>query len=117
MTYIITEPCVGVKDASCVAVCPVDCIISTDVDSMYFINPQECIDCGACIPECPVNAIFVEDEVPEGSRPWIAVNYEYPEYTSTSREDFLGKFGGLIAAAKEQNRNGPYANAELYKPD
>jgi NAD-dependent dihydropyrimidine dehydrogenase PreA subunit len=64
MTYVITEPCIGVKDASCVEVCPVDCIHSTDEDPMYFIDPNECIDCGACEPACPVSAIFPEDEVP-----------------------------------------------------
>ena len=48
MTYVITEPCIAVKDASCVDVCPVDCIYTTDADTMYFIHPDECIDCGAC---------------------------------------------------------------------
>ena len=52
MAYVMTEPCINVKDASCVAVCPVDCIYSTDDDAMYDINPDECIDCGACEPEC-----------------------------------------------------------------
>ncbi len=115
MTYIITEPCVGVKDASCVAVCPVDCIISTDDDDLYFINPDECIDCGACVPECPVNAIFAEDEVPAELKAWIPVNYEYPEYTSTTRGDFSGKFGGLLAMAKAKNRDGEHANPALYQ--
>jgi NAD-dependent dihydropyrimidine dehydrogenase PreA subunit len=57
MAYIIAEPCIGVKDASCVAVCPVDCIY--EGEDQYYINPEECIDCGACEPECPVEAIFV----------------------------------------------------------
>jgi len=61
---VITEPCIGLKDASCVAVCPVDCIYATDDDDQYYIHPEECIDCGACEPECPVNAIFPEDQVP-----------------------------------------------------
>ena len=52
MTYIITEPCVGVKDAACVDVCPVDCIYTRDEDDMYYINPDECIDCAACEPVC-----------------------------------------------------------------
>ena len=65
MTYVITEPCIGVKDASCVDVCPVDCIHATDDDAMFFIDPDECIDCGACEPECPVTAIFAEDAVPD----------------------------------------------------
>ncbi|NNJ13526.1 ferredoxin family protein [Chloroflexales bacterium ZM16-3] len=62
MTYVIVEPCIGTKDAACVAVCPVDCIY--EGDDMYYINPDECIDCGACEPECPVEAIFADDAVP-----------------------------------------------------
>jgi ferredoxin len=62
MTYVIAEPCIGVKDRSCVDVCPVDCIYEGD-DQLY-IHPDECIDCGACVPECPVTAIFAEEEVP-----------------------------------------------------
>ncbi len=69
MTYVITEPCIGVKDASCVDVCPVDCIHATDDDAMFFIDPDECIDCGACEPECPVNAIYPEDSLPAE---WVA---------------------------------------------
>ena len=63
MAYIIAEPCIGTKDASCVSVCPVDCIY--EGEDMYYINPDECIDCGACEPECPVEAIFADDAVPE----------------------------------------------------
>lgn len=77
MAYIIAEPCVDVKDASCVAVCPVDCIHGTDADNMLYINPDECIDCGACVPECPVSAIFPEDQVPEQWRQYIEMNYAY----------------------------------------
>ena len=77
MTYIITEPCVDLKDASCVEVCPVNCIYAKDEDNQYFINPDECIDCGACEPECPVNAIFSEDAVPEGWQKYIQLNYDY----------------------------------------
>ena len=62
MPYVIAEPCIGVKDKSCVAVCPVDCIHESG-DQLY-IDPNECIDCGLCEPECPVDAIFMEDEVP-----------------------------------------------------
>ena len=52
MTYIIGQPCVDVKDGACVDVCPVDCIYTTDEDNMYFINPDECIDCAACGTPC-----------------------------------------------------------------
>ena len=77
MPYIIAEPCVGVKDKSCVAVCPVDCIHGTDEDKQLFIDPAECIDCGLCEPECPVDAIFMEDEVPEQWKGFIQLNADY----------------------------------------
>ncbi len=63
--YVIADPCIGVKDKSCVAVCPVDCIQGGDSDTQLFINPDECCNCGLCQPECPVDAIFTDDEVPE----------------------------------------------------
>ena len=111
MTYIITDPCVGVKDESCIAVCPVDCIITTDDEPLVYINPDECIDCGACVPECPVNAIFAEDEVPDDQKAWTPVNYEY---FTLSHGDFTAKFGSLIAEAKEKNKDSEHANAALY---
>ncbi len=65
MTYVIAEPCIDVLDQSCVAVCPVDCIhFEEGVDRKLYIDPNECIDCGACEPECPVNAIFPEESLP-----------------------------------------------------
>ena len=62
MTYIIAEPCIDIKDKSCVDVCPVDCI--HEANRILVIDPEECIDCGACEPECPVNAIFEASAVP-----------------------------------------------------
>jgi NAD-dependent dihydropyrimidine dehydrogenase PreA subunit len=75
VTYVITEPCIGTKDQSCVEVCPVDCIY--DGGDQFLINAEECIDCGACEPECPVEAIYPEDEVPEDMEQYItkAANY------------------------------------------
>ena len=65
MTYVIAEPCIDVLDESCVSVCPVDCIHFDDgTDRKLSIDPNECIDCGACEPECPVNAIFPEESLP-----------------------------------------------------
>ena len=75
MTYIITEPCIDVKDKSCVDVCPVDCI--HEVDRMLVIDPEECIDCGACEPECPVTAIFPEEDVPAEWKSFIAKNKDF----------------------------------------
>jgi ferredoxin len=77
MAFVIAEPCVGVKDKSCVAVCPVDCIHGTDEDDMLYIDPEECIDCGACTPECPVSAIFPLSEVPEQWKSYIQKNADY----------------------------------------
>ena len=79
MTYIIAEPCVNVKDKGCIEVCPVDCIHEKEDGSsnMLYIDPEECIDCGACVPACPVEAIFPQDEVPEQWKSYIAKNYEY----------------------------------------
>ena len=90
MTYIIAEPCVDVKDAACVDVCPVDCIYVADEDSpnhydpevknapaMLYIHPEECIDCAACEPVCPVTAIFAEDDTPPEWDKYIDLNYEY----------------------------------------
>ena len=86
MTYVITEPCIGVKDASCVDVCPVDCIHAKEEDTMYFIDPDECIDCGACEPECPVEAIFPEDALPEKWEPFIRINAAFNESMATVNE-------------------------------
>jgi ferredoxin len=72
MTYVITEPCIEAKDRACVDVCPVDCIYEDD--KMLYIHPDECIDCGACEPECPVNAILPEEDVPENQKQYIAIN-------------------------------------------
>ena len=75
MTYIISEPCIDIKDRSCVDVCPVDCI--HEFDRILIIDPEECIDCGACEPECPVEAIFPEDALPEKWQPFVKINYAY----------------------------------------
>ena len=69
MTYVIAEPCIDIKDRSCVDVCPVDCI--HEAGRMLVIDPEECIDCGACEPECPVEAIFPEDALPEKWEPFV----------------------------------------------
>ncbi|MDZ4775051.1 MAG: ferredoxin family protein [Planctomycetota bacterium] len=83
MTYVIAEPCIGTKDAACVEVCPVDCIhpVKDSADfakfEMLYINPDECIDCGACVPECPVDAIFDEAELPEKWASYKKINAEW----------------------------------------
>ena len=97
MSYIIGSPCVGTCDTACVTVCPVDCIHGPiDIagagkevagmtkeelkDKMLYINPDECIDCGACVPECPVSAIFESEEEAikaEGTDEYVKRNYKF----------------------------------------
>lgn len=94
MAFIIAEPCIGTCDTACVEVCPVDCIVGVfsvdkikdlqaaeDTEALkaiqLFIDPDICIDCGACEPECPVEAIFEEDDTPEKWTNFIELNAEF----------------------------------------
>lgn len=77
MTYIITQPCVDVKDTACVEECPVDCIY--EGNRMLYIQPDECVDCGACEPVCPVEAIYYEDDVPADQAVFYDVNIKFFE--------------------------------------
>jgi len=87
MTYVIAEPCIDVLDLSCVSVCPVDCIhYEEGVDRKLFIDPNECIDCGACEPECPVNAIFPEDQVPAEWANYIQIDATWFNDRAAARE-------------------------------
>ena len=81
MTYVIAEPCIDVKDGACVDVCPVDCI--HEVERMFVIDPEECIDCGACEPECPVEAIFPEDALPAKWHVFVRINAAYNQGVDT----------------------------------
>ena len=90
MTYVIALPCVDVKDRACVDECPVDCIYE-GTRSLY-IQPDECVDCGACEPVCPVEAIYYEDDLPE----------EWEEYLTANAEFFdeIGSPGGAARMGK-----------------
>jgi NAD-dependent dihydropyrimidine dehydrogenase PreA subunit len=78
MTYVISEPCIDVLDRSCVEVCPVDCIHDEEgVDRKLYIDPDECIDCGACEPVCPVTAIFTEDDVPDDQKEYTELDAKW----------------------------------------
>ncbi len=72
MAHIVAEPCFNCKYTDCVVVCPVECFY--EGDTMLFINPDECIDCEACVPECPVEAIFHEDNLPEEWKDYTVLN-------------------------------------------
>jgi NAD-dependent dihydropyrimidine dehydrogenase PreA subunit len=103
MTYVITEPCIGTKDRSCVEVCPVDCFYNFPKDDlnkkvgkdpvkpgdvgMLVIHPDECIHCGACEPECPVEAIYEDDDVPEKWADYVKLNAEVSEGYSDEELD------------------------------
>ena len=77
MTYVIALPCVDVKDRACIDECPVDCIY--EGNRMLYIHPEECVDCGACEPVCPVEAIYYEDDVPEQWKDYYKANVEFFE--------------------------------------
>ncbi len=75
MTYVIALPCVDVKDKACIEECPVDCIY--EGERMLYIHPDECVDCGACEPVCPVSAIFYEDDVPADQKDYKDAMVEF----------------------------------------
>lgn len=95
MTFVIAEPCIGTKDAACVEVCPVDCIHPVPSSDQHdevvqlYIDPDECIDCGACEPECPVDAIFPEEDVPEE---WASFIEKNADWFRLSAEEFEAKW-------------------------
>lgn len=74
MTYVVTEACIKCKYTDCVEVCPVDCFY--EGPNSLVIDPDECIDCTLCVAECPVNAIYAEDDLPEDQRQFSALNAE-----------------------------------------
>ena len=83
MAYVITQPCIGAKDTACVAVCPVDCIHPTKDEpgfaaaEMLYIDAETCVQCGLCAEECPVRAIFPDDDVPAEWQHFIEKNRAY----------------------------------------
>ena len=103
MAYIVTEPCIGTKDRSCVEVCPVDCFYNDENKElntkagkdaanegdtgMLVIHPDECIHCGACEPECPVEAIYEDDSVPEKWKEYVEINTKVTEEYSQDELD------------------------------
>ncbi|MCX3061680.1 ferredoxin [Streptomyces beihaiensis] len=88
MTYVIAQPCVDLKDKACIDECPVDCIY--EGPRMMYIHPDECVDCGACEPVCPVEAIFYEDDLPQ----------QWNEFAPANAEVFekVGSPGGASAS-------------------
>jgi ferredoxin len=77
MAFVITEPCIGEKNSACIDVCPADCIRTSDAAEQAYIDPEECIDCGACESACPVKAIYPQDTVPAEWHHFIELNREH----------------------------------------
>jgi NAD-dependent dihydropyrimidine dehydrogenase PreA subunit len=92
MTYVIAEPCVDVLDRACVDECPVDCIY--EGRRMLYIHPDECVDCGACEPVCPVEAIYYEDDLPDRWSAFTADNAQFFSDVLPGHETPLGSPGG-----------------------
>ncbi|MGI8881066.1 MAG: ferredoxin [Jatrophihabitans sp.] len=92
MTYVIGLPCVDVKDRACVEECPVDCIY--EGGRTLYIHPDECVDCGACEPVCPVEAIYYEDDLPEALGPYLEDNARFFTDTLPGQSRSLDSPGG-----------------------
>lgn len=84
MTYVVTQNCIRCKYTDCVEVCPVDCFYAGE--NFLVIHPDECIDCGLCEPECPAQAIFLDDEVPDDQQIFIELNAKMAEKWPNIRE-------------------------------
>ncbi len=92
MPYVVTSACIGSKDESCIEVCPVDCIY--DIGKMVAVHPDECIDCGACQPECPVGAIVPDGDLDAQQVPFGEVNTALragPDAAATALEALLAR--------------------------
>lgn len=92
MTYVIAQPCVDVMDRGCIDECPVDCIY--EGGRSLYIQPDECVDCGACEPVCPVEAIYYEDDLPGDLAPYLADNETFFSLPLPGREEALESPGG-----------------------
>lgn len=95
MTYVIAQPCVDVKDKACIDECPVDCIY--EGERALYIHPSECVDCGACDPVCPVEAIYYSDDVPDEWAGYVRANVDFfEELGSPQGASALGNLGRTI---------------------
>lgn len=120
MAYVIAEPCIGTKDTACVDACPVDCIHPKKDEADHgsadqlFIDPVECIDCGACEPACPVDAIYADRKLPEDKQAFLADNAQFFTMALPDRDGPIGTPGGSqvigpVAADAELTGNWPAA--------
>src|SRR4051812_44446051 len=105
MAYVVTERCVNSKYTDCAAACPVNCIYELDDPAVVVIDPESCIECHLCVPECPVHAIYPEHEVPKEYLPWIEKNRELylkGRNLTTEREALPGAFTLAQVQARER---------------
>ena len=98
MTYVIAEPCVDVVDRACVEECPVDCIY--EGQRALYIHPDECVDCGACEPVCPVEAIYYEDDLPAQWSAYTEDNARFFTDALPGRDEPLNSPGGAAKLGK-----------------
>lgn len=111
MTFVIGAACVDVMDRACVEECPVDCIYTGD--RMAYIHPTECVDCGACEPVCPVEAIYLDADIPAGQEQFVAENARFFAEPLAGRAVALGSPGG---AAKVGELGADTAFVAAYRP-
>ena len=102
MAYVVCSNCEDCRFTDCVEVCPVNCFYGDD--RMLYINPNECIDCDACVPACPVEAIFALDDVPENEKHWIQVNAD--KCAAGDLENFSTKIDPLPTAEAKKSKLG-----------
>jgi NAD-dependent dihydropyrimidine dehydrogenase PreA subunit len=98
MTYVIAEPCVDILDRSCVEECPVDCIY--EGGRALYIHPDECVDCGACEPVCPVEAIYYEDDLPSTLTAYTEDNARFFTEVLPGKDQALGSPGGAAKVGR-----------------
>ena len=98
MTHVVSENCIKCKYTDCVDVCPVDCFV--EAPNMLVINPDDCIDCAVCVPECPANAIFAEEDLPPAELPFIKIN---ADLTNAPGWKAITKRKGALPDAEEWN--------------
>lgn len=97
MTFVVTSNCNGCRFTDCVAVCPVECFHGDG--TMLYIDPDECIDCGACVPECPVEAIYDETDLPDGMQEYKGINAEKAKGLPVVNEK-----GAALAGAEDRKK-------------
>ncbi|MDF1799237.1 MAG: ferredoxin family protein [Planctomycetota bacterium] len=114
MTHVVAEPCIECKHTDCVTVCPVDCF--HEGENFLAIDPDECIDCGACVPQCPVDAIFPEFELPERWSEYLELNERLSQVwpvLSTKKDALAGAASwGSVQSKREQLSEAPGPGTE-----